>query len=1589
MKIRSLLFMISWLMIINVFGQCAFTPSFTYSYTFQQCSEVQFFDTSDAAANGYTILAWDWDFGDGSPHGTNPTVTHAYVPGITVNVILTVTATNDGGATTCNDTYSETLNINALPDAFIASTPNPSCVGATTFFTGTSGAMIQAWNWDFGDGTTSNLKDPSHIYTVSGAYTVNLDVTDVNGCQNSATPYTQDIGDLPTADFSWDPDPACLNAPIQFTDLSAPNIASWDWNFGDGSTSVMQNPTHAYATTGSFNVILTVTSTDGCTSSITQVITVDPLPVPDFTTDAPVCSGDSVHFTNLSSSPNGYIAQWIWDFGDGNTVTIDYPNNPNVAHLYASTGTYAVLLTVTDSDNCQNTTSKLIDVVANPIADFIFDEICYGDPVIFTDLSSQNGGPNLFSWDWDFGDPPSGTNNTSTLQNPSHIFSDPGTYTVTLIIANTVGCTDTTTQDVTVDSIPQVEFTMADDTICLGADAVFTGIGTEFNSWLWDFGDGNTSTQQNPVHTYQLPGLYTVTLTASTVEGCVSSVSYNIVVNQLPTANFESSAPACQNDSIAFTDLSSSPNGIIVQWIWDFSDGTVITIDYPASPNISHLFGTNGSYEVFLTVMDSDSCQNTTSRIVQVITSPIADFTYESACFGYPVLFTDLSSPNGGPDIFTWNWSFDDPPSGTNNSSDLQNPSHIFTNPGTYTVSLIVTNTQGCFDTAMMDIVVDSLPDVDFTMANDTVCLGDNAEFTGIGTNISTWLWDFGDGIGTSTQQSPIYVYTGAGTYTVTLTVTDINNCQSSISYDIVILELPAVDFSYNNTCAGDSTYFFDESVVAFGYVTSWDWDFGDGSSSTLQNPPHYYNTFGTYQVTLTVIDNFGCTNAYTELIDVYDRPVSAFSFDVPCTPAGQVFFYDESTSSNNNSPIQSWLWDFGDGYSATDINPTHVYGVVDSCYTVTLTVTDANGCSAADTNFNVCVFEPLSVSFTSTEVCAGQATFFQASYTPDYDSIYTYTWDFNDGSPPVSTYRDTISHTFPGPGNYTVELMALDTNGCSVTIYESAFVNELPSPDFTYNMGTCEDPTQFFDQSLGGGTQIISWSWDFGDLASGTDNYSDEQHPEHIYPPQDSTYQVKLIVTNLNGCVDSIVKTVVRNPCLEAAFDSPTGTLCANSEVCFNDVSQIYSTSTNITNWFWDFGDGTTYTYDIEENPVCHTYISGGTYHVRLIITAVTNTATLRDSTSATITINPAPAADFYVTSTTCLGTATEFTDLSDENGASISSWEWDFGDPGNPAGTSDKQNPIYKFSDYGTFNVELIVGNSFGCSDTTSQEVEIYDKPDAAFSFENACLNNPTFFFDESEDAGASISSWYWNFGNPLSVIDTSNLQNPDYMYSDIGTYDVTFIITDDNQCKDTVVHEVEVFDNPVADFDIYDNYQQEQGQVYFVNNSSGANAYFWDFGNGEVSDEFEPVITYSSDGLYTITLIAYNEDGCSDTTTFEYEMMFKTLYVPNAFAPGNLGWEYEDGRFIIKGVNLYRYRIEVYDAWGNLIWESDALIDGKPAASWNGRNKGNPNLDLCPAGAYTWKIDAVFKDGTKWQGSDNGDGNTKPYGTVTLIR
>ena len=568
MKIRILFISIFWLSIINAYSQCSVSANFNYSYT--DCSTMQFVDNSIPAPN-YNLVRWDWDFGDGTtlPDGP-PIVSHTYVPGSVVTVTLTVTA--DSSGVICTDVYSMPITVNQLPDVFVSSNPNPGCVDETVNFFGSSGFNIILWSWDFGDGNSSNQQNPAHTYTSAGSYNVTLTVTDINGCINTLDPpYVQDISAIPDVDFTWDPDPGCLDAPIQFTGTSTATIASWQWNFDDGGTAFVQTPTHSYSVPGIYNVTLLVTSTDGCINSTSRPVIVNPLPNPSFTTTSPACASDSVYFTNLSTSPNGYITQWIWDFGDGNTTTIDYPNDPNVAHLYANGGTFEVFLTITDSDGCQNTTSRLVQVIPNPIADFSYVENCYGDPVLFTDLSSPNGGPDLFSWLWDFGDPLSGINNSSTLPSPSHIFTDPGTYTVTLMVTNTQGCTDTTTQDITVDALPDVDFTMANDTVCFGEIASFTGTGTNIISWTWDFGDGGSANVQSPTHLYTQTGLFTVTLTGIGADGCINSVSYDIFIRQNPIAAFTFNS-GCVIDSVYFTDQSTSNIGYIASWNWDFGD---------------------------------------------------------------------------------------------------------------------------------------------------------------------------------------------------------------------------------------------------------------------------------------------------------------------------------------------------------------------------------------------------------------------------------------------------------------------------------------------------------------------------------------------------------------------------------------------------------------------------------------------------------------------------------------------------------------------------------------------------------------------------------------------------------------------------------------------------------------------------------------------------------------------------------------------------------------------------------------------------------------------------------------------------------
>ena len=582
-------------------------PNAVFNISPPTCADnaVQFFDFSNTPT-GY-ITEWYWDFGDGSDttiyFPNNPDISHIYNNAGPFEVTLNVTNSDS-----CSNFSSNTVT--TTPSSIALFNYTSGCANAFVEFVDASvengGGQIISWIWDFDDpasgiNNSSNMQNPFHQFSDFGVYDVSLIITNINGCTSSiVTQITVDIE--PALDFLFTN--ACLGSETTFeADPLITNIAeieSYLWNFGDGNSSVLPNPSNIYSSIGDFNVTLSIVTINGCTASISHTVSINPLPSPNFAHTGPACLDQAIYFTDLSSSPNGNIVSWYWDFGDGNDTIILSPNSADVSHIYSIDGTFDVSLTIKDTDSCENTVVKQVVVLSSPIANFTFIEECFDDPVLFTDISSTNGGTDIYSWEWFFGDPLSGVNNNANIQNPSHIFTNPGDYSVTLIVVNTIGCSDTLIKEVVVDSLPNVDFAMASDTICLDQMAQFTGIGENINSWSWDFGDGGTSIQQSPDYLYLASGSYTVTLTVIGDAGCQNSISHLINVRPLPVANFNYELPLCASSEVQFIDQSTTPLGILTEWIWDFGDGNTTTVVAPNDPNVLSCLCLAGNFTMLL-----------------------------------------------------------------------------------------------------------------------------------------------------------------------------------------------------------------------------------------------------------------------------------------------------------------------------------------------------------------------------------------------------------------------------------------------------------------------------------------------------------------------------------------------------------------------------------------------------------------------------------------------------------------------------------------------------------------------------------------------------------------------------------------------------------------------------------------------------------------------------------------------------------------------------------------------------------------------------------------------------------------------------
>ena len=1585
-------------------------PDFTFSPASCVGNPVSFFNQS-FVPTGFSsyINQWVWDFGDGSApvpilFPNPPNVTHTFLGLATSHIVKLKVITTNG----CIDSISKTVVSIPSPVANF-SYSSTLCLGQQVLFTdltqNNGGGSIQTWSWNFGDplsgaSNISTLQNPSHSFTAAGSFIVTLTVTSSSGCVNTYTPAAPIIiNALPTSNFTWVD--ACEGFPTVFTDASTTpgttTIVSYTWNFGDGGTSTSQSPSHIFTAYGTYGVTLTVTNSNGCIHQITKQVLVNPKPIADFSFSAASCVGNPVSFVNQSFVPTGFsssINKWEWDFGDGSTTPpIIFPANPNIVHIFNGTATsHVVTLTVTTTAGCVSVVSKTVTSVPAPIANFSHSgSLCDNQPIQFTDLSQTNGGGSIQSWSWNFGDPPSGMNNTATIQNPIHQFTSANTFNITLIVTNGNGCKDTLLPlpTVTINARPLANFSA--DTVCMGTLTTFTDLSTggTIASRLWDFGDGQTSSTANPTHLYATTGNFNVKLTVMNSVGCLKDTTKQVLVLGQPIASFQYSSPNCAGDSVQFTDLSSTPHGYITEWTWDFGDGTVVgPILFPQNQNIKHKFVNGGNYNVKLTILTSDGCTREKITQVQIGFHPVANFSFGTAgCALTPLQFTDLSQMNGGPAITTWSWNFGDPASGSSNFSTTQNPTHQFSAGGTFTVRLMVTNANGCNDSVVGGKVVTVNPAPVAIFSADTSCLASPTQFTDASTTpsgtIAAWLWTFGDPASgannTSTDQNPTHIYLTQGTYTVILHVTNSHQCSKDTSMLIVVNPKPAAMFQYAASCVNTGTQFTDMSTAPGSTIKNWYWDFGDATPPvTIQNPIHIYTAAGTYQVKLKVMNLANCEDSVTIPVIARPTPVAGFNYTGYFCPKGKVDFQDISTATGSTIAQREWI--FRPGYTSNIPNPSYTFPVTDTTYLVTLIVTDTYGCK--DTIVDSVFVKPgFSFAFNNDTVCQGYITHFTPVNKTPGDTLYSVTWNFGDptsGPNNISPlYNPT--HTFTGPGAYIVKMKAYNSDNCVDSVYKEVRVYAAPKPNYSFVSTPCDSTIYFTDSTVNSGSgSIASWHWIFGD---GTPDVTITSPPaskgdtSHLYTLA-GIYPVTLVITNAHGCVDSITKSVQRFPCIAAGF-TYKDTLCARYKIAFSDTSLPVS---RINQWHWTWGDGTDTTYTSHHTPIVHTFADSGSYNVNLEIQAMVNGTNIIDNLASVVKVHPTPFT-YFSNVPVCLHQITLFKDTSKTFGQGISKWNWTF--TPKATDTSTLKNPPHTFDTAGIYNVKLIVRNKYGCTDSLIKPTRVYGLPVASYENTAACVGDPTIFTDKSVVSDTTLWQWKWSFGDTLK--GTSTLQDPSYRYASTGDYTVRMIVKDHFGCIDTVDSTVKVNITPVSSFTVVNNYNSKQGQVKMNNVSTGAESYKWDFGNDKYSTEQNPVALFTEDGTYTIKLISLNQFDCSDTTLYKYELLFKGLYVPNAFSPSstNLGVRL----FQPIGVNLKQYHVTVFDSWGHMMWESTKLDDkGMPSEGWDGTFEGT----MMPQGNYMWRISALFVDDSQWEGSDIGLGNSnKTMGTVSLIR
>ena len=1102
------------------------------------------------------------------------------------------------------------------------------------------------------------------------------------------------------------------------------------------------------------------------------------------------CTGNA--YVLNYQSPSSFGSYTInWGDASANNTGAAYTANALITHTYAATvNTFVITLSI-PSAACTMTSLVVLEKPVNAsiqIPTLGITQACAPKTLTFTNSSTDVSATTSFTWNFGDGTPPVVVTSTNVGQNMLHQYNR---YTVncqtqvTLQAKNYCSFNNPTIANFNPIQIYDVDSAIItpDRLLRCWPDAAFTFSNTSQRNCLtqgntfqrrerWNFGNYWGLNHDSIINwspwpptsprtvSYPSVGNYTVMLQDSNLCGVSSRVISVIIVNS-PTAGVV--APGgflCQNTPLTFTNTSSTGYA----YLWNF--GTSGTFTNLGGGNKTFTYPSAGNYTVRVVAFipnGGGSCTDTASAPVTILSSPVASFAVSpnTGCNSInSATFTDQSTGAN-----SWNWTFGNGATSTLQVPPIQN----FTVVGGITASLLVTAATGCSNTATQTLIVRPKPIPAFTQF--TTCVNAPVTFTNLssitGTNpITSYTWSFGDGSSLSNSTTPIKTYSAPSTYTVKLKVASAF-CIDSLSQTVSINVKPTANFAHSPTlsCPPLLTTFTNSSSNASAYL----WKFGAAGNptSSASNPTFSFGnstqSFQNYTITLIASTGFGCSDSIKKSVSVRPKPIANYTTNTAtgCSPLVTTF-------SSTSTGAGTYSYTFGDGGSSALQNPAHTYSnatLFTQTVSAQLVVTNSVGCT--DTLKKVITIYPEALPIFTMLPASGCSPL--TVNFPSVPGVATYTWNHGDGSP---TFTTLTAHNFTyvntGSVNlvYTVSLIALTSNGCVGSDSKTVTIFPNPVANISFSPATGCSPLSVNYTNTSSGSVNSFWQFFNGqtsNIANPTTTFTNSIGTGPI------TYSVKLRVSSVNGCNDSIVKPITLLPLPKAGFglDTPA---CAPKVISFTNTTQGGNT------YKWTFGDGGTST----QAAPAHLYSNGSIGNVPYTVKLVAiSTELCRDSISTVMYVHPKPT--YFISSAPDSGCSPLKVFFPKINGVVRYEWKYDniaFGSNGDISNTFENKTSLIK-----NFNVQLIGSDVFNCSDTATKTIRVFPKPTAKFIASPLTVyvpNQSTQFTNQS----ISAASYTWSFGDGGS----SKEFNPSHTYTSPGQYQIRLIVTSNKGCRDT---------------------------------------------------------------------------------------------------------------------------------------------------------------------------------------------------------